>query len=152
MIRRLPIDSDAGTSFETARVAIDRGMADVLTALDNAIDDDAALGRVYAGLARKSTAAQPAASAARWRRPAPSRRRQALRCVAAIAAAALAAGTVALRAIGVPEPEWSHGDQTISVSQASYLPVRDIAAPIRMGLRQVQLAEAVTPVSHYAAA
>jgi hypothetical protein len=146
MIRRLPADSDGGTSFETAHVAIDRGMADVLIALDNVIDDDAALERVYAALARKSPAAQPA----RWRRPAPSRRRQALRCVAAIAAAALAAGTVALRAIGVPEPEWSHGDQAISVSQLSYLAVRD-AAPIRLGLRQVPLAE-VAPVSHYAAA
>jgi hypothetical protein len=99
MIRRLHNDAGGGTSFEEADVTISRGMSDVLAALDNVIDDDAALRRVYAGLA---TDFQAAVATAPVRGHAASGRRLALRCVAAAVATALAAGAVALRAIGVP--------------------------------------------------
>jgi hypothetical protein len=120
MIRRLHDAFGCGTSREAAD-AVDRGMADVLAALDNVIDDDAALGRIFAGLGTNVPGAAPgrgaataadevcartgmpgsASTTARARGPAASRRRLALRSVAA-AAAALAAGAVALAAIGVP--------------------------------------------------
>ena len=48
MIRRLRDASGAGTGDEAMDTAVRRGMADLLTALDNVIDDDAALARVYA--------------------------------------------------------------------------------------------------------
>ena len=109
-------------SFESAHVAIGiASMAEVLAALDNVIDDDAALGRVYARLAKNSPAAAfgqgggtvvdectqigtlgSAVTPGRASGPAASRRRPAVRAVAAAAATALAAGAVALRAIGVP--------------------------------------------------
>jgi hypothetical protein len=49
MISRLRDAFGGGTSREAADAAVGRGMAEVLTALDNVIDDDAALGRIYAG-------------------------------------------------------------------------------------------------------
>jgi hypothetical protein len=97
MIRRLRNDSRAGTNFEAAQLTISRGMADVLVALDNVIDDDAALGRVYAGIG--SAVTTPRANG-----PASSRHKLAVRSVAAAMIAALAAGAsaVALRAVGTP--------------------------------------------------
>jgi hypothetical protein len=96
MIRRLRNDSGGGSNPEATDAAISRGMADVLAALDNVIDDDAALGRVYAGLGENFPAA-----ASRPSGPAGSRRRLAVRSLAAAVAAALAAGAsaVALRAV-----------------------------------------------------
>ena len=49
MIRRLRDAFGGGTKREAADAAVGRGMADVLAALDNVIDDDAALGRICAG-------------------------------------------------------------------------------------------------------
>lgn len=50
MIRWLRDAFGGGTKGEAADAAVGRGMADVLAALDNVIDDDAALGRICAGL------------------------------------------------------------------------------------------------------
>ena len=94
MIRRSRGAFGGETSREAADAAVGRGMADVLAALEDVIDDDAVLGRIYAGL-------ESATDPARARGPAASRRRLALRAVAG-AAAALVAGAVALAAIGVP--------------------------------------------------
>ena len=49
MIRWLRDAFGCGTKREAADAAVGRGMADVLAALDNVIDDDAALGRICAG-------------------------------------------------------------------------------------------------------
>jgi len=46
MIRWLRDAFGGGTKREAADAAVGRGMADVLAALDNVIDDDAALGRI----------------------------------------------------------------------------------------------------------
>jgi hypothetical protein len=121
MNRRLRNDSGDGPDFEAAHVAIGRGMAEVLTALDNVIDDDAVLRRVHARLVKNSPVAAfgqgagtvldectklgilgSAGTLGRASGPAASRRRPAMRAVAAAAATALAAGAVALRAIGLP--------------------------------------------------
>jgi hypothetical protein len=125
MIRRLRKDSGGGASFEAAQAAISRGMADLLAGLDNVIDDDAALGRVYAGLASdlEETARVSgsgsvveewapigmlglAVATTRASGPSVSRRRLAVRSVAAAMVAALAAGAsaVALRTIAAPSP------------------------------------------------
>lgn len=121
MIRRLRDVSGGGTSIQAEDGAVGRGMADVLAALDNVIDDDAALGRICAGLGKNVPAAGPgrgagtaadevcarigmpgsAITTAHASGPAASRRRLAL-CSAAGVAAALTAGAVALAAIGVP--------------------------------------------------
>jgi hypothetical protein len=106
-----------GTSIQAADAAVGRGMADVLAALDNVIDDDAALGRICTSVPDTSpgrsggTAAdevpartgmlEPAMTSARASGLAASRRRLALRSAAG-AAAALAAGAVALVAVLVP--------------------------------------------------
>ncbi len=50
MIRWLRDAFGGGTKREAADAAVGRGMADVLAALDNVIDDDAALGRICAGV------------------------------------------------------------------------------------------------------
>ena len=50
MIRWLRDAFGGGTKREAADAAVSRGMADVLAALDNVIDDDAALGRICPGL------------------------------------------------------------------------------------------------------
>jgi hypothetical protein len=120
MIRRLRDAFGGGTSSEAADAAVGRGMADVLAALDNVIDDDAALGRICTrvgehvpgtalGRAARAMADQACAPAgmvevittARAGGPVASRRRLALYSVVAVAAA-LAAGAVALVTIGVP--------------------------------------------------
>ena len=49
MIRWLRDAFGDRTKREAADAAVGRGMADVLAALDNVIDDDAALGRICAG-------------------------------------------------------------------------------------------------------
>jgi hypothetical protein len=120
MIRRLRNGSGGVTNVETAHVAVSRGMADVLAALDNVVDDDAALGRVYAELSTSLPAAasgrgagtvagecaqigmpESTVTATRASGPAASRHPLAVRCVAAALAAAMAAGAaVALRAFG----------------------------------------------------
>jgi hypothetical protein len=48
MIRWLRDAFGGGTKREAAEAAVGRGMADVLAALDNVIDDDAALERICA--------------------------------------------------------------------------------------------------------
>jgi hypothetical protein len=48
MIRWLRDAFGGGTKREAADAAVGRGMADVLAALDNVIDHDAALGRICA--------------------------------------------------------------------------------------------------------
>jgi hypothetical protein len=121
MIRRLRDAFGGGPRIQTADAAVGRGMAEVLAALDNVIDDDAALGRICARLdenvpcaargrgakvaggeasARIGTPA-PAITAAPASGPAASRRRLPLRPVAAVAAV-LTAGAVAVAAIEVP--------------------------------------------------
>jgi hypothetical protein len=50
MIRWLRDAFGGATKREAADAAVGRGMADVLAALDDVIDDDAALGRICAGL------------------------------------------------------------------------------------------------------
>jgi hypothetical protein len=110
-----------GRTSRKAADAVGRGMADVLAALDNVIDDDAALGRVCARLGQNMPGAaadrsigtvtdeaharvgalRPSGAAARPAGPAASRRRLAVRALAAMAAA-LAAGAVALLVVVVP--------------------------------------------------
>jgi hypothetical protein len=125
MIRRLRNDSGGGAAFEAAHAAVARGMADVLSALDIVIDDNAALGRVYGGFASdlQEAARDPgsglvvdecarigmlgsAVTTTRASGPAVSRHRLAVRSVAAAMVAALAAGAsaVALRTIAAPSP------------------------------------------------
>lgn len=121
MIRRLRDACSGGTRTKAADAAVGRGMAEVLAALDNVIDDEAALGRIHAGFGTSvpgaaqgqgaGTTADEACTPIRMSgsdittvragRPAASRRRLALRSVAGVAAA-LAAGAVALVAVGVP--------------------------------------------------
>jgi hypothetical protein len=121
MIRRLRDDFGGATSREAAAAAVSRGMADVLAALDNVIDDDAALGRICAGLGKNVPGAAPGRAAiavadeasapagilesavtpAGTRGAAASRRRLALCSVAAVAAV-LTAGAVTLAALGFP--------------------------------------------------
>jgi hypothetical protein len=128
MTRRLLTDSGGGAGFETdcetARAATSRGMAEVLTALDIVIDDEAALGRVFAQAGVRG----PAVTAPRSSGSASSRRRLAVRCVAALAATALAAGAVALRVMGVPEAEHSSADN--QADRASYV-VRRVSTALR---------------------
>ncbi len=102
MIRRLRDARGCPASTEAADVAVGRGMADVLAALDNVIDDDVALGRIYAGTCT-STSTMPASAitTARAGEPTRSRRRLALGSLAGMAAA-LTAGAVALAVVGVP--------------------------------------------------
>jgi hypothetical protein len=92
MIIRLRAAFGGAASAEAAEAAVGRGMADLLAALDNVIDDDAALRRVWAG---------PAVSTARAAGQAASRRRLAP-FFAGGAAAALAAGAVVAMAILLP--------------------------------------------------
>jgi hypothetical protein len=107
MKRRLRDAFRRPASTRATDAAVGRGMADVLAALDNAIDDDAALGRIYAGAGTNlpgTAPGQPAATPARPARAparsAASRRRLALRSAAAVAAA-LIAGALALAATGL---------------------------------------------------
>jgi hypothetical protein len=108
MIRR-PRDTSAdGTSREAMDAAVGRGMADVLAVLDDVIDDDAALGHIYAGLGENVPCS------ARASEPEASRRRLALRSGAGVAAA-LAAGAVAVAAIGFPGARHNGVDTTAYV-------------------------------------
>jgi hypothetical protein len=95
MIRRLRDASGGETGVQATDAVVGRGMADVLAALDNVIDDDAALGRIYAGLGENVPCAPPGRGAAA------ARRRLAVGSVAAVAAV-LAAGAVGLATVGVP--------------------------------------------------
>lgn len=96
-----------GTSGEDADAAIARGMTDVLAALDQMIDDDAALHQVYAG---HSERAKPAGTPTRLPGTASPRRRRVLLRPAARSpvrlavgiAAALFAGAVALAITELP--------------------------------------------------
>ena len=114
MIRRLRDRFGGGTSGAAAEAAVGRGLADLLAALDNVIDDDAALGRIHAGLGASVPGAAPARGPGTASdqagvagsaittvgagRPARSRRRLALHAVAGVAAA-LTACVVALVAV-----------------------------------------------------
>jgi len=150
MIGRLRNDSRGGTNVEAAHGAISRGMADVLAALDNVIDDDAALGHVYAGLARNlpeaaccSGATQvvdecapidmlgSAVTTPRASRPATSRHKLAVRSVAAAMVAALAAGAsaVALRAAGAPGVD--HDGTDGPADRGSYV-VKRVSSALRI--------------------
>ena len=121
MIRRLREAISGRSSREVADSALGRGMADLLAALD-VIDDDAALGRVYAGLGKNVPAVAPGRrnvtavddpcerismpgsvrATARPGGPAASPRGLVLRSAAAVAAA-LTAGAVVLDATLVPD-------------------------------------------------
>ncbi len=138
MIRRLRDAFDGGTSRQAADAAVSRGMADVLAALDNVIDDEAALGCICAGLgdsvpgtamvrAAGTTAGEargrtggpePAITTARASGRPASRRRLALRSAAG-AAAALAAGAVALVAVEVPSA--GQGDAARTAVNTAYV-------------------------------
>jgi hypothetical protein len=152
MIRRLRNGSRDGTNVETAHVAVSRGMADVLAALDNVIDDDAALGRVYAELATNLPAAasgqgpgtvvdecaqigmlESTVTATRASGPAASRHPLAVRCVAAALAAAMAAGAaVALRAFAAPGV--GHDGADGSADSASYV-IKRVSSALRAAER-----------------
>jgi hypothetical protein len=90
-----------------ADAAVGRGLADVLTALENVIDDEAALGRVYAGLRPSVPAGSPA-----------PRRRLAVGWMAG-AAAVLTAGAAALVAVVLPGAV--HKGTGASVVSAAYV-------------------------------
>jgi hypothetical protein len=120
MIRRLRDIFGGGTSRDSVDATVSRGIADVLAALDNVIDDDAALGRLYADLGASAPGAAPgwdgrtaadqaririgrpgsATTTARTSRHAAPQRRLVLRSAVGVAAA-LTAGAVALVAAGV---------------------------------------------------
>jgi hypothetical protein len=128
MTRRLRGAFGVETSRQAADAAVGRGMAEVLAALDNVIDDDAALGRIFAGLgtsvpgeapllngrAAADTAIapaglpDPAGSPTSAGGPAATRRRLALRAAAG-AAAALTAAAVALVAVMAPGERHNSG-------------------------------------------
>ena len=134
MIRRLRDPFGGRASREAADAAVARGMADVLAALDNVVDDDDALARIYAARATSMSfeaSGRPAGTTAgqgselgsaivrgRPRGTMTSRRRLALRSVAG-AAAALAAGAVALVAVGVPDAR--HGATEAPAITAAYV-------------------------------
>lgn len=117
MIRRLRDPFGGRASREAADAAVGRGMADVLAALDKVVDDDAALGRIYAALGTSmsieasgrqagTTAGQgsepgSAITTRRARGTVTSRRRLVLRSVGVVAVA-LAAGAVGLLVVVLP--------------------------------------------------
>jgi hypothetical protein len=111
MIRR----SGSGTTVQAADTAVRSGMAEVLVALDNVIDDDAALRRVLSqGAAGSARAFDTGTAAGRRLAPRPLTRRRLAprpltrrRLALPAGAAALAAAGVALAAIVVPGA--SHG-------------------------------------------
>jgi hypothetical protein len=116
MIGRLRDTFGCGISGEATDAAVARGMADVLAALDRVIDDDAALGRIHAGVSATACVPGPAVTTAHPRGPAATRRRLALSAAAGVAAV-LAAGAVALTAIGVPGAG-HHGTEGPAISTA----------------------------------
>jgi hypothetical protein len=122
MISRLRDAFGGGTGAQSADAAVSRGMADLLAALDNVIDDDAALGRICARFDESMPSAAPrrggeTVATPRARGPAASWR-PALRPVGA-AAVALAAGAVALVAVVVPGS--GHGGTDRSAVDAAYV-------------------------------
>jgi hypothetical protein len=156
MIRWLRDVFCGGTGRHAADAALDRAMAEVLAALDTVIDDDAALGRIYAlgrslpGVAsgwRAGTAAGQACSliglpgsaarAAGAGGAAPSRR-LAARSAAAVAAA-LAAAAVAVAAIAMPGARHNSADLTAyivkrvdsALSQAGVGPIAQMTVTTR---------------------
>ena len=147
MIRRLRDAFGGGTSIQAADAAVGRGMADVLAALDNVIDDDATLGRICARLDENvpcAALAQGARVAASG--PAASRRRLALRSVAATAAV-LTAGAVAVVAIGVPGA--GRGGTKGPAVNTAYVVKRvdsalDAADPVAIAQMTVRTSSAVT--------
>jgi hypothetical protein len=118
MTRRLRDGSGGGTSRGAAEGAVGRGLAEVLAALDNVIDDDAALRRIYAG---------SITTTARASGPAPSRRRLAPRAAAGMAAA-LTAAAVALVAVVVPGA--GHKDTEGPAVNAAYV-VKRVSSALR---------------------
>jgi len=166
MIRRLRDAFAGGSSIQATDAAVGRGMADVLAALDNVIDDDAALGRIGARLdenvpcaaqGRGARAAPggacarigtpgPAVASARASGPAASRRRPALRSVAAVAAV-LTAGAVAVTAIGVAGA--GRGRTKGSAVNTAYVVKRvdsalDAADPVAIAQMTVRTSSAAT--------
>ena len=131
MIRHLRGRFSGRASREAAHRTVARGMTDVLAALDNVVDDDAVLGRIYAARATSMSVEAPdrhagttagqgselgsAITTGRARGTVPSHRRLALRSVAG--GAALAAGAVALVAVLVPGAR-PGGNETPAVSAA----------------------------------
>lgn len=132
MIRRLRDPFGGRASREAADAAVGRGMADVLAALDNVVDDDAALGRIYAALGVSMSVGAPGRPAGttagegselesvittgRARGTVRFRRRVALRSVAGVAAA-LAAGAVVLAVV----PGARHGGTETPPVSAAYV-------------------------------
>jgi hypothetical protein len=110
MIRRLRAASGAGRTSEKAEAALERGLAHVLVMLDNVIDDDSALERIYAAHRTTTPGApphvrgrtpEPATTAADASGPPSSRRRVAVHSLAGVAIAVAVAGVV-IATVGVP--------------------------------------------------
>ncbi|HXW47396.1 MAG TPA: hypothetical protein VEL03_21555 [Streptosporangiaceae bacterium] len=99
MIRRLRDDTGGAASFRAADAFVSRGMADVLAALDDVIDDEEALARICAG----TGTTVPCAAAGGGSGAAAASRRRLARRSAAAAVAALAACGVAVAALGVAD-------------------------------------------------
>jgi hypothetical protein len=93
MNRRLRGGLGHSTTEVTADAAVERGVAQVLAALDNVIDDDAALGRIYARHRYIGPGAAPS--------PVAGRRRLPVRSAAGLAMAAAVAAVVLL-AVSLP--------------------------------------------------
>jgi len=132
MIGWLRAASGGAAHRETADAAVARGMADVLAALENVIDDDAALGRVYARLSVNGTAPDSgggrAVTPVRTHEQAARLRRRAMlrpaslrpiRWPAAGLAAALAAGAVAAAVIVAPGS--GHDGTDVTAVDAAYV-------------------------------
>jgi hypothetical protein len=137
MIWRLRDALGGGTRIQAADAAVGRGLADLLAALDDVIDDDAALASVCAGLGRSVPGAVPdrgaataadqvcartgrpgsAITTARTIGPAASRR-LAVGAVTGVAAV-LTAGAVAWAAAGVPGV--SRGSAAAPAHPAAYV-------------------------------
>jgi hypothetical protein len=121
MIRRLRAALGAERTSQAAEAALERGMAHVLVALDNVIDDDAALGRIYAAHrtawpGSASGGPEPVIGSARSSGQAASRRRLALRSLTGVAAAAAVAALV-LVAVAVPGASDNHaGGATVNTA------------------------------------
>ncbi len=140
MIRRRDLFGGRA-SREAADGAVGRGMAGVLAALANVVDDDAALGRIYAALGTSMSAEEPgrrggttagqgselgsAITTGRARGTVTSRRRLVLRSVAG--AAVLAAGAVAVVAVVVPGAR--HGGTETQAVSAAYV-VRKVSSAL----------------------
>jgi len=165
MIRRLRDAFGGGASGQAADAAVGHGMADVLAALDNVIDDDAALGCIYAGAGKNVPCAatgQAAAAAAGQESAAAGRPESAaapagarwlagsLLPVAAVAAV-LTAGAVVLAAVGMPgsRPGGTGGPAV----NAAYVVKRvdsalDAAGPVAIAQMTITTSSAATAGGH----